>query len=51
MAREEYVNSSAFGTEHAAAVLVIGALGMLMLVRRGFRGIGVPGVGGVHIGG
>lgn len=53
MARDDdtqYVNT-AYSTEHAAAVLVIGSLAMLMLIRRGFRGIGVPGVGGVHIGG
>lgn len=53
MAREEEykINSSAFSTEHAAAVLVIGSLGCLMLLRRGFRGVGVPGVGSVNLGG
>lgn len=45
-----YVNTS-YSTEHAAAVIIIGALGMLILIRRGFRGIGVPGVGAVNIGG
>lgn len=48
---EEYrVNSSGFSSEHAAAVLVIGSLAMLMLIRRGFRGIGAPGVGSVNLG-
>lgn len=37
-------------TEHAAAVVVIGALVFLVAIRRGFRGIGVPGVGGIHVG-
>lgn len=39
-----------FTTEHAAAVVVIGALVFLILIRRGFRGVGLPGVGGVSIG-
>lgn len=39
-----------FTTEHAAAVIIIGALVFLILVRRGFRGVGVPGVGGVSLG-
>lgn len=39
-----------FSTEHAAAVIVIGALVFLVLIRRGFRGVGVPGVGRVGIG-
>lgn len=37
-------------TEHAAAVVVIGSLVALILVRRGFRGVGIPGVGGVRLG-
>lgn len=37
-------------TEHAAAVVVIGSLVFLILVRRGFRGVGIPGVGGVKLG-
>lgn len=35
----------AFTTEHAAAVIVIGALLALVFIRRGFRGINVAGVG------
>ena len=37
-------------TAHAAAAVVIGALVFLILIRRGFRGVGVPGVGGVSLG-
>jgi hypothetical protein len=37
-------------TEHAAAVVVLGSLVFLILIRRGFRGVGVPGVGGVKLG-
>ncbi len=32
------------GTEHAAAVLVIGSLALLVLIRSGFRGVNVGGV-------
>lgn len=32
-------------TPHVAAALVIGCLGFLVLVRRGFRGVNVAGVG------
>lgn len=39
-----------FNTEQAAAVVVIGSLVFLIMVRRGFRGVGVPGVGGVRLG-
>jgi hypothetical protein len=39
-----------FTTEHAAAVIVIGSLVFLILVRKGFRGLSVPGVGGAVIG-
>lgn len=39
-----------FTTEHAAAVVVIGALVFLIVVRKGFRGIAIPGVGGAVIG-
>lgn len=38
-------------TEYAVAALVIGCLVALILIRRGFRGIGLPGVGSVNIGG
>lgn len=53
MARDDMTHNAASGldTEHAAAVLVIGSLALLMLVRRGFRGVGIPGVGSVNIGG
>lgn len=47
---EHRVNTSAFSSEHAAAVLVIGSLAMLVIIRRGFRGIGAPGVGSVNLG-
>jgi hypothetical protein len=43
-------NMTGLTTEHAAAVVVIGSLVFLILVRRGFRGVGVPGVGGVKLG-
>lgn len=36
--------------EHAAVIVVVSALVFLILVRRGFRGIGVPGVGNVGLG-
>lgn len=39
-----------FNTEHAAGAIVIGSLFMLILIRRGFRGIGVPGVGSIGVG-
>jgi hypothetical protein len=32
-------------TEHAAGAIVIGALVLLILVRRGFRGVSAGGVG------
>jgi len=38
------MKSSLLETPHAAAVLVIGALAFLILVRRGFRGVSVGGV-------
>lgn len=37
-------------TEHAAAALVIASLLFLVAVRRGFRGVGVPGVGSLNVG-
>lgn len=39
------VDGRGLSTEHAAAVLVIGALAILILIRRGFRGVSVGGVG------
>lgn len=38
------VGGAGFTTEHAAAVIVIGALAALVLLRRGFRGVNVGGV-------
>lgn len=37
-------------TERAVAGLVIGCLIALILIRRGFRGVGIPGVGSAAIG-
>lgn len=37
-------------TEKAVGVILIVALVMLILIRRGFRGVGAPGVGGISIG-
>jgi hypothetical protein len=37
-------------TAHAAAVIVIAALVLLILIRKGFRGLTVPGVGSVKVG-
>lgn len=46
------VGNSAMGlpTEKAAAVIVIGSLLILVLIRRGFRGVSVSGVGGIGVG-
>jgi hypothetical protein len=41
---------SGITTEYATAALVIGCLIALILIRRGFRGVGIPGVGGVKLG-
>ncbi len=35
---------TSFNTEHVAAAVVIGALLLLILIRRGFRGISVGGM-------
>lgn len=43
-------NMTGLTTEHAAAVVVLGSLAFLILIRRGFRGVGIPGVGGVKVG-
>lgn len=37
-------------TEHAVAGIVIGCLIALILLRRGFRGVGIPGVASVRVG-
>lgn len=45
---DEYANpvkGGGISTEHAAAVVVLGALAFLILVRRGFRGVSAGGVG------
>lgn len=42
---DQPVGGAGFTTEHATAVVVIGSLLFLILVRRGFRGISVGGVG------
>lgn len=36
-------------TEYATAGIVIGCLVALIFIRRGFRGINLPGVGGVSV--
>ncbi len=36
-------------TERAVAGLVLGCLAALWLIRRGFRGIGIPGVGSASL--
>ena len=40
---------SGWSTEHAAAVMVFGSMAILILIRRGFRGAGVKGVGSFKI--
>lgn len=37
-------------TEYAAAALVVGCLVALILLKRGFRGVSIPGVGSANIG-
>jgi hypothetical protein len=46
------VGNTAVGipTEKAAAIIVIGSLLILILIRRGFRGVSVSGVGGIGVG-
>jgi hypothetical protein len=39
------VQYTGFTTSHAAGVVVVGALFMLILIRRGFRGVSVLGAG------
>lgn len=38
------IKMAGFGPEHAAAGIVLGALVMLWLIRRGFRGVSIGGV-------
>lgn len=46
---ENPIKQGGISTEHAVAALVIGCLVALILIRRGFRGVGIPGVGSVGI--
>jgi hypothetical protein len=39
------VKGAGFTTEYAAAIIVFGSLAFLIMVRRGFRGVNVGGVG------
>lgn len=41
------VKFAGVSTEYATAAIVIGCLLALMLIRRGFRGVSIPGVGSV----
>lgn len=50
---EEMVNpirGAGWNTEHAVAGIVIGCLVALILLRKGFRGVSIPGVGGASLG-
>jgi hypothetical protein len=49
-ANENPVKDLGITTERATGILVIGALVLLILIRRGFRGIGASGVGGISLG-
>ncbi|HET7414759.1 MAG TPA: hypothetical protein VFI97_03585 [Arthrobacter sp.] len=42
--------SAGLDTQHAAAIIVLLALALLILIRRGFRGVTVSGVGGIKVG-
>lgn len=42
--------ASVFDTPYAVAGIVIGCVVALWLLRRGFRGVGIPGVGSVSLG-
>lgn len=42
--------ASGVTTERAVAGLVLGCLVALILIRRGFRGVGIPGVGAARLG-
>jgi hypothetical protein len=43
------VKTGGLTTEHACAALILTALGFLILIRRGFRGVGVPGIGNIKV--
>jgi hypothetical protein len=45
MATDQPVKGQGLTTEYAAGVVVIGSLILLILIRRGFRGINIGGVG------
>lgn len=49
-ANENPVKDAGFTTERATGAIVIGCLIALILLRRGFRGVGIPGVGNASIG-
>lgn len=40
---------SGITTEYAVGALVLGCLVALILIRRGFRGVGIPGVGSISV--
>ena len=44
------VKESGVTTERAVAGIVLGCLAALWLLRRGFRGINIPGVGSASVG-
>jgi len=44
------IRTGPISTEYATGALVIGALVALILIRRGFRGVGFPGIGSVKVG-
>ena len=44
------VRTGPLSTEYATGAIVIAALVALILIRRGFRGVSIPGVGGASIG-
>lgn len=41
MANDQAVKNAGFTTEHATALVVLGSLLFLILIRRGFRGVSV----------
>jgi len=44
------VKMAGVSTEYATGAIVIGCVIALWLLRRGFRGVGVPGVASVRVG-
>lgn len=49
LSNENPIKDMGLTTEKAAAIILVAALVFLILIRRGFRGVGVPGVGGVNL--